>query len=411
MRILIVDDSKLNRVYAKGFIEHSNIDAEIFEAENGEKALEVLMKSNIDIVILDIVMPIMDGVHTLKYIRKNPNWSHVKVLMYSSITEQELLRSCFELGASDFIHKPIEEVEFISRLNNSIRQLKDELELKQYIKEIEKQKSIIMETNLHLIQSEKMAAIGHLAAGVAHEINNPIGFVMSNFEVLKEYINDMKSIHETIRHPSEDIMHEKEINANEISEVFEDIEGIIAETKIGLERVTQIVKSLRNFSRVDFLQEKSYYNINQGIKDTLIIANNHIKYNANVHVTYGEIFEVEAIGNEINQVILNLIMNSVDSIKEKYENEMGDIFIETYIKGDYVVMMIKDHGVGIADGDIKNVFNPFFTTKDVGKGMGLGLSVSYDIVVNKHHGKFEVESDSEEGTIFRMYLPINNKQV
>ncbi|MBN2795225.1 MAG: response regulator [Clostridia bacterium] len=406
MIILIVDDSKLNRVYAKNFVENSTIEAEILLAADGQEALDILNSNTIDVVLLDIVMPVMNGLETLKQIRLNKSWDHVKVLMYSSITEQEMLRACFELGASDFIHKPIEEVEFISRLRNAIRQKNNELALKNYIEEIEKQKSIIMETNVHLIQAEKMAAIGQLAAGVAHEINNPIGFVLSNFEVLKDYMKDLYEFYERsvfLNHHQSEITQDDE---EDINEVFEDIANIFEETKIGLDRVTQIVKSLRNFSRIDLTQELDYYDLNEGLKDTLIVANNNIKYNAYVNVEYGDIPQIMAIGSEINQVILNLVLNAVDSIREKNGNEMGHLYLKTYKKNNYIVLSVLDYGIGIADEHIKDLFNPFFTTKDVGQGMGLGLSVSYDIVVNKHKGKFEVESDEESGTEFRMYLPI-----
>lgn len=406
MIILVVDDSKLNRVYAKNFVENSSVEAEILLASNGEEALEVMRENSVDIVLLDIVMPVMDGVETLRQIKANKAWESVKVLMYSSLREQEMLKNCFELGASDFIHKPLEEVEFISRLSNAIRQKNNEEALKNYIEEIEKQKSIILETNSHLIQSEKMAAIGQLAAGVAHEINNPIGFVLSNFDVLKDYMKDLYEFYEKMLFENSQHLEVTKDDQEEVNEVFEDIANIFDETKIGLDRVTQIVKSLRNFSRIDLAQELDYYDLNEGLKDTLIVANNNIKYNAHLHVDYGNIPQIMAIGSEINQVILNLVLNAVDSIKEKFGSEMGDLYLKTYVIDKYVVLSVLDYGVGIADEHIKDLFNPFFTTKEVGQGMGLGLSVSYDIVVNKHKGRFQVESDEIKGTEFKMYLPI-----
>lgn len=410
MKILIVDDSKLNRVYAKGFVDASDIEAEIFMASNGQETLDILNQEVIDVVILDIIMPVLDGIETLKRIRANPDWDETKVLMYSSLREQEKLQACFEYGASDFIHKPIEEVEFISRLRNAIRQQENEASLKAYIDEIEKQKAIIMSTNLHLVQSEKMAAIGQLAAGVAHEINNPIGFIRSNYDVLKDYMKDLYDFHERIIFHSKSKENiEKEI-LEEIEEVFEDIANIFEETSIGLERVTQIVKSLRNFSRIDTTQEFDFYDLNAGVKDTLIVANNNIKYDAYVHTDYGELKQINALGSEVNQVILNLIINAVDSIKEKNDGQMGNIYIKTTMNQDYVILSVKDDGLGIADEHIKDLFNPFFTTKEVGKGMGLGLSVSYDIVVNKHKGKFEVNSEVGEGTEFLVYLPTDSEE-
>lgn len=412
-KILVVDDSKLNRLHASVYIQNSSIDAEIFLAASGEDALALLDAHEIDVVILDIIMPGIGGIETLKYIKSDPDLKDVKVLMYSSMTESSMLRECFDLGASDFIRKPIEEVEFVARLRNTLRQKANEEEMKNYIKEIEAQKAVIMETNLHLIQSEKMAAIGQLAAGVAHEINNPLGFIKSNFDVLKEDLKDFYSVYSQVRDKHGDYTPE-EFNTffdeQEIEELFEDVANIFEETNIGLDRVTQIVKSLRNFSRIDIIQEYDFYDINQGLKDTLIVANNNIKYNAKVHVEYGELPQIMAIGSEINQVILNLILNAVDSIKEKYGNTVSDLYIKTYKEKGFIVLSVLDYGVGIDMDHIKDIFNPFFTTKQVGAGMGLGLSVSYDIVVNKHKGKLEVESDEEDGTVFRMYLPITTEE-
>ncbi len=165
---------------------------------------------------------------------------------------------------------------------------------------------------------------------------------------------------------------------------------------------------MRNFSRIDTLEAFDSYNINDGLKDTLIIANNSIKYSANITAEYGDMVSIDAIGGQINQVLLNMVLNAADAVKTRHDLSMGSILIKTYIENHYVVFSIKDDGIGIDDEHMSSLFNPFYTTKPVGKGLGLGLSMSYDIIVNKHLGQIEVTSVINEGTEFVVYLPIES---
>jgi signal transduction histidine kinase len=410
MNILIVDDSKLNRVHASSFIEKSDLDLVVYFAESGEEALEAIHNIEIHIVLLDIMMPGIDGIETLRQIKKMDNKRDIKVIMYSTISEKSLLKECFELGASDFIHKPIEEIEFISRVSNTFKQKKLEDQTLSYIEEIKAQQHVIAEANLQLMQQEKMAGIGQLAAGVAHEINNPLGFIASNFTIMEEYSERFETLYKLFfsEYSSDEELIEKVKTyfvEEDFVDMFEDLSDLYEETKIGLTRVTDIVKSLRNFSRIDTIEDFDYYNVNQGIKDTLIIANNNIKYNAQLHAIYGQVGEVYAIGNQVNQVVLNLVLNGVDAIKEKSDTIRGDLFVETSMDDDFIMISVKDTGVGISEENLSNLFNPFFTTKPVGKGLGLGLSVSYDIIVNKHKGKLLVDSEEGAWTEFKIYLP------
>jgi len=329
--------------------------------------------------------------------------------MYSTVSEKDYLRQCFELGATDFIHKPIEEVEFLSRLKSSIRQKKLEDEMKEYIKEIESQKIQISDANMQLMQQEKMAGIGQLAAGVAHEINNPLGFIASNFSVLKDYIHKFNQAYSLSKKEGSPDEIFKELfdffEEEDFEYMFEDVSDLLSETSIGLNRVTEIVKSLRNFSRIDKSESYDSYNINDGLKDTLIIARNRIEHIVNLEVEYGNVGIIEAYGGQVNQVLLNIVLNSVEAVTEKHVGNMGSIKIKTYEENNYAVVSIKDDGIGIDEEHISSLFNPFFTTKPVGEGLGLGLSMSYDIIINKHHGKIDVKSDHGLGTEFLVYLP------
>lgn len=408
MKLLIVDDSKLNRIMAINYIKSSNLDLEIVEAETGESAIEAVESQDIDIILLDIVMPGMDGVGVLKWLKEHEDYKAIKVVMFTTLNEKTLLQRCFDIGASDYIQKPIEYIEFIARIKSIKRQRQLEKDTLLYIEEIKAQKSIISDVNIHMMHQEKMASVGQLAAGVAHEINNPLGFISSNFAILHDYMRKFVECYKVMMESPESQAIEKVKNftkEEDFSYMIEDLDELFKETSIGVERVTKIVKSLRNFSRVDNPDVFETYDVNEGLKDTLTIANNNIKYTAHVDSDFGDIPGIYGNGSQINQVFLNLLVNAVYAISEKHDKSMGTISVKTYESDPYVVVEIKDDGKGMDTNTMRDLFNPFFTTKPVGEGTGLGLSISYDIIVNKHNGKLLVESELGLGTTFKVYLP------
>ena len=260
----------------------------------------------------------------------------------------------------------------------------------------------------HLLQSEKLASIGLLAAGVAHEINNPIGFVLSNVGALGEYIDDLLLLLNRYQDAEPCIVDTLErdglvdfrIKMN-IDYLREDIPVLIKETQDGISRVKKIVEDLKNFSRVDSQHEWREVDIHDEIESTLNIANNEIRYKADVIREYGELPLVECLPSEINQVIMNLLVNASHAIGQ----ERGKITIRTGHEGQQAWFEVADTGCGIAAEHLAHIFDPFFTTKPVGKGTGLGLSLSYGIV-KKHDGKIEVQSEIGIGTCFRVTLPL-----
>lgn len=268
-----------------------------------------------------------------------------------------------------------------------------------------------------LIQNEKMAGIGQLSAGIAHEINNPLGFVQSNLETLNKYMNKMKDMYQlnnqaivnAEKYEIEELRNEfhklnEFMKTNKMNYICDDLSDIMSETSEGLSRISKIVNSLLGFSRQYFEGSVVEYDLNKGIKDTLTIANNQIKYHAKVVEKLGDIPIIKAYSGEVNQVILNLIVNAAYAIKSK--GNQGIITVHTYLDNNYVCCEISDDGIGIPESVIKKIFEPFFTTKPVGSGTGLGLSISYDIIVNKHHGEIIVDSTPLEGTSFIIKLPI-----
>ncbi|MCO8165611.1 ATP-binding protein [Pseudomonas sp. 21LCFQ010] len=291
-----------------------------------------------------------------------------------------------------------------------------QLELAQLNELLETEKSAqacliarLEEAQAQLLQSEKMAAIGQLAAGVAHEINNPIGFVSSNVNSLSGYLADLFALIDAYElacdvsndqnHPELAMLRDK----TDYKFLRQDIDDLLVESIDGLDRVNRIVKDLREFSHVDSC-EWQLADLHKGLDSTLNVIWNEIKFKAQVIKYYGDIEPIECMGSQINQVFMNLIINASHAV-----GAHGEIIISSGREGNGVFIEVADNGHGIP-ADIQNrIFEPFFTTKPVGMGSGLGLSLSYNIVV-KHHGKLTVESEPGRGSCFRIWLPLRQPQ-
>jgi two-component system NtrC family sensor kinase len=261
----------------------------------------------------------------------------------------------------------------------------------------------------HLMQSEKLASIGQLAAGVAHEINNPIGYVYSNLSTLEKYVQDtfgMLAQYEQAEAAITDDAVRAQLKATreklDIDFLKEDLRALMEESKEGITRVKKIVQNLKDFSHVDATDEWLFADLHLGLDSTLNIVSNEIKYKAEVVKEYGALPEVECLPSQLNQVFMNLLVNASHAIEER-----GTITIRSGHRENEVWVEITDTGKGIPAENMKKIFDPFFTTKPVGSGTGLGLSLSYGII-EKHHGRIEVQSIVGSGTTFRICLP--NKQ-
>jgi len=263
------------------------------------------------------------------------------------------------------------------------------------------------EAHNQLLQSEKLASIGQLAAGVAHEINNPIGFVSSNLGTLKNYADDLLRVIDAYRSGEHLLACDPGLAARleevrrkvDLDYLREDVVSLIAESIEGTTRVRRIVQDLRDFSRVDSVEWQSA-DLHAGLESTLNMVWNEIKYKADVVREFGVLPMVECRPGQLNQVFMNMLVNAAQSI-----NGTGVITLRSGCVDDHVWISISDTGQGIPQDLLTRIFDPFFTTKPVGKGTGLGLSVSYGIV-SKHGGRIDVESEPGKGSTFTVWLPI-----
>jgi len=296
---------------------------------------------------------------------------------------------------------------YIAVLDDISERKRQEEELKSNYEHLRALNEQLENAQNQLLQSEKMASIGQLAAGVAHEINNPIGFVNSNLGTLKNYVDQLLSVIHAYNAADPLLAGHPEFSASiaarkaeaDLDFLGDDIQSLIKESREGIARVTRIVQDLKDFSRIDSM-DWAQGNLEQGLDSTLNIAMNEIKFKADVVKEYAGIPDIECLGSQLNQVFMNLLVNAAHAIETH-----GTITIRTGTTHDAVWVEIADTGRGIPPENLKRIFDPFFTTKAIGKGTGLGLSLAYSIV-QKHHGKLDVSSKVGVGSCFRVEIPV-----
>jgi signal transduction histidine kinase len=421
MEILIVEDDSFSRNLLKKMLtEMGHVSV---EAENGIQAWKLLKEKPLKIVISDWMMPEMDGIQLCQKIRNASFKGYVYFIMVTIRDGKTDLVEVFNAGADDYIPKPFDPDELQARVMTGVRIVHLEERYLETASKIEtknrklgKALKRLEETQAQMFQSEKMASIGQLAAGVAHEINNPTGYVSSNLKTLSDYQEDIfeliKKYQDLIsklesseaKNPFAESIHqdiealkrfEKDID---IAYLMEDITDLTGDCREGTERIKKIVIDLKDFAHPgeDKIQSAD---INKGLLSTLNVVNNEIKYKATVHKELGALPTVQCVPQELNQVFMNILVNAAQAIEKK-----GAIHITTKAVDQNVVVTISDTGCGIPKEHLTKIFDPFFTTKEVGKGTGLGMNIAYNIV-QKHDGTLQVDSEIGKGTTFTITLP------
>jgi signal transduction histidine kinase len=426
MQVLVVDDDGIILKFVEVYLNKFFPDYKVDFCKQPYLALELLEKKQYDILLLDIVMPQINGIELLREIRQLDRFKDVQIIMLTGITDKKQFKECFEYGANDYLQKPIEIIEFQARikaLENSRRKTLGLYEMNEKLQdkniELQTMNEKLKDLHFHLIQSEKMAAIGQLAAGVAHEINNPLAYVGSNLESLAR---DIKKIHNFMDFNKEQLKKlqnfaqtnilmeeikkiEEKYRENQCGLICEDLEDLVKDCIEGIWKVDEIVKSLKNFSRTGKEDEKQFCELFEMIQQVLLIVNNESKYFVEIRLGNLNVPIIYCNKGQLSQVLLNLLMNAIQAIKSHSIKQEGFIFIDAFMDFEYVCIRIKDNGPGISQDNISKIFNPFFTTKDVGEGTGLGLSISHQIVVENHKGSLSVKSALGEGTEFLIKIP------
>jgi two-component system, NtrC family, sensor kinase len=396
--ILIVDDTPTNLKLLFEMLNSSGYRVSI--AKNGESALEKVHDIIPNLILLDVMMPGIDGFETCRRLKANPKTKDIPVIFMTALADTVDKVKGLQLGAVDYITKPIEYEEVLARINVHLE---------------------LRKTQLKLIQKEKMSSLGVLVAGIAHEINNPVNFISGNLSHAQRYIDDLfKLLHLYEINTSQPIPEIKDFHQEiELDFIKQDLPQVFASMLVGTNRVKKIVQALRVFSRLDESEIKSV-DLHEGIDSTLMILNNRLKAKSErseieVIKNYTQLPLVECNAGEINQVFMNILVNAIDAIEESLitkkdsltENK-GAIQIYTALTHNQksAIIKISDNGIGMPQDVQIRIFDQFFTTKPVGQGTGLGLAIAHQIIVEKHGGTLEVTSVPKEGSEFIMTIPL-----
>ncbi|MEH2348059.1 MAG: response regulator [Nostoc sp.] len=410
--ILVVDDNPANLQVLSSFLDQSSF--EVWAARSGEKALQRLENDDLpDLILLDVMMPGIDGFETCKQLKSNPRVQDIPVIFMTALSETADKVKGLQLGAVDYITKPFQHEEVLVRIENHLK-------LRNLTKTLIAKNAELQQTQAQLIQAEKVAALGQLTAGIAHEVNNPINFIAGNLNFVEKYVQEVVSLlnlyQKYLPEPPDEL--QTAIEKSDLEFLLGDLSKIIQSMQLGTDRVTEIVSYLNNFSRHREAGKK-LANLHEGLESTLLILGHRFKRNAHhpaiqLIKEYGDLPLVECLPGEINQVFMNLICNAIDAVEESYKTKdidticqyPGMIKIKTEAIGEQVILRVADNGSGIENADKIKIFDAFYTTKPVGKGTGLGLSIAYQIVVNNHHGNITYHSQPGEGIEFIVELPI-----
>jgi len=403
--VLVVDDEPLAQSLIRQRFRKriANGELKFIFAEDGIAALQLLdQHPDIALVLTDINMPRMDGLTLLTKL-------HCPAIVISAYGDMEKIRKAMNNGAFDFLTKPIDLQDLEITLDRGLRHA-------QYLRE---QQENLQRTQTQLIQAEKLASIGQIIAGVAHEINNPVNFLINNLEPAKEYLEEIFHLLESYQKTYPEVPpHIQEIYQSiDVEFLKEDLMAIFNSMQLGAETLRNISSSLRNFARADS-PTKIPIDVHSSIESTLLILGHRLKAKGKrpaitIVRNYGELPTVMGFPGQLNQVFLNLIANAIDALEEACLNNTMTDRKPTITIGAEVNSVLKitiaDNGPGIPEAIQASIFQALFTTKPPGKGTGLGLSISKQIIEENHQGKLECYSEVGKGACFTISLPLNHR--
>ncbi|MGB3236863.1 MAG: response regulator [Geitlerinemataceae cyanobacterium] len=427
--ILIVDDTPNNLRLLSDML--SDRGYEVRKAIDGQMALTSARVEPPDLILLDIVMPDIDGYGVCQALKSDPKTCHIPVIFLSALDDPLDKVKAFQVGGIDYITKPFQIEEVLARVQSqlTIRYLTQNLEAQvaKRTEQLTQALQDLQEAELQLVQTEKMATLGQLISGIAHEINNPVGFIEGNLDLVnkevKNLLNHLHLYQKNVPNPGAEI--EENAEKIDLEYLVDELPEMMGSMKLGTDRIRQLSISLRLFSRADPSQ-KITANLHEGIDSTLVILKHRLKAHKNrpeiqIIKKYGDVPPIKCYPNQLNQVFMNLLANSIDAIDEFGEvrsyAEMvrfsHHIVIRTAISSDrtQVAIEISDNGPGMSPEVTERIFDRLFTTKPPGKGTGLGLPISRQIIVDKHKGQIRCSSILGEGTKFMIEIPVESEIV
>ncbi|HEX2639768.1 MAG TPA: ATP-binding protein, partial [Pyrinomonadaceae bacterium] len=392
--VLIVDHIPVVR---RTFTDCLSERYECREAATVLDAFKQLKQREFSVVVADVILPGLSGIELLRKVVES--YPDTPVIIVTGIDRPQRAVDAMRLGAFDYLIKPCEPDVLMLVVERAIDQRNLMLSARKNKEDLEIRNAELLEANIKLkrlqaqiVHSEKMASLGQLTAGIAHELNNPLAFIYSNLDILKDTVNKLK---EQVSPDFSASGAPDETMRSFLSDVTE----LVADCQEGAERVKDVVQNLRLFSRLDEAEPKKT-NIHEGLDSTIRLLS---RYFSREHIVlerdYGEVPEIDAFPGQLNQLWMNLLANAAQAINEKG----GQVGIRTYLDEGSVVVEVTDNGEGIAPEHVNRIFDPFFTTKPVGEGTGLGLSISFGIV-QRHGGTIDVRSDKTNGTAFTVRI-------
>ncbi|MBN8565058.1 MAG: hybrid sensor histidine kinase/response regulator [Leptolyngbya sp. UWPOB_LEPTO1] len=413
--ILIVDDTPANLDVISEALSDAGFEVAI--ATSGERALQQVEYELPALILLDVMMPGIDGFETCKRLKENPKTRNIPIIFMTALSDVENKVRALELGAVDYVTKPFQEHEVLARVKTHIQlySLTQNLE-----RQVAKKSADLQASQLQLVRSEKMSALGNLVAGVAHEINNPVGFLFSNLQPAQEYVQDLFGLINLYqqKYPNPDPEIVEQIEAVDLEFLQKDLPQLLNSMKLGLERIRNISTSLRTFSRSD-TDSQVLFDIRDGLESTILILKYRLRANETrpaieVMTEYGDIPEISCFPGQLNQVFMNILANAIDMFDEVAQQST---FTELQAKPQIITVQmrlatpkvveirIRDNGTGMSEEVQARIFDHLFTTKSVGKGTGLGLAISRQIIEENHGGTISANSVLGEGTEFMIQLP------
>lgn len=397
MKILIAEDDPASRIVLKTILQKWG--HEIVVAQDGNQAWQILQTDNPKLVILDWMMPGIEGVELCKKIRRRTDGDYIYIILLTAKVENENIVTGLDAGADDYIAKPFDREVLRSRVAVGARIIQYEsvlaeknVQLQQYGSEMEK---LAEERSKQLVHAERMATVGLLSAGIAHEINNPTAFIAGNIQTLERFCSDMEpALQKQIQQNGED--------TEKLEFILDEMPKAINGIRNGVARISRIVKGLKSFCRKNE-ETVAACDVNTCVEQALELCYNALKYYVTIRKDLAEnLPQIMADSQQIEQVLINLFVNAADAMAEYGQ---GTLTIKTQTADNSVVVKVTDTGPGIPEDKLDDIWQPFYTTKPPDKGTGLGLFTVHGIIEN-HEGQIKVENKPTGGAEFTITLPV-----